>query len=52
MPRVFAWIAEIRSPENPEKAYMVPIRLWSDTEFGMITAVANELRLDGVDHGA
>jgi hypothetical protein len=52
MPRVFAWIAEIRSPENLEKAYMVPIRLWSDTEFGMITAVANELRLDGVDHGA
>lgn len=50
MPRVFAWIAEIKSRENPERAYLVPIRLWSNTEFGMITAVANELRLDGLDH--
>ena len=52
MPTIFAWIAEIRSPENPERAYLVPIRLWSNTEFGMITAVASELRLDGVDHEA
>ncbi len=50
MPRVFAWIAEIKSRDNPERAYLVPIRLWSNTEFGMITAVATELRLDGVDH--
>ncbi len=49
MPRVFAWIAELRSPLNPNKPYLVPIRLWSNTEFGMITAVASELRLDGVD---
>jgi hypothetical protein len=50
MPKVFAWIAEIKSPENPDRAYLVPIRLWSNTEFGMITAVAHELRLDGRDH--
>ena len=50
MPKVFAWIAEIRSPENPDRAYLVPIRLWSNTEFGTITAVANRLRLDGRDH--
>ena len=49
MPRVFAWIAELRSPSNPDKPYLVPIRMWSNTEFGMITAVATELRLDGVD---
>ncbi len=49
MPRVFAWIAEVRSLQNPDKPYLVPIRFWSNTEFGMITAVASELRLDGVD---
>ena len=49
MPRVFAWIAELRSTTNPDKPYLVPIRLWSNTEFGMITAVATEVRLDGID---
>ena len=49
MPTVFAWIAEIKSPENPKRAYLVPIRLWANTEFGMISAVASEFRLDGVD---
>lgn len=50
MPRVFAWIAEIKSKANPDRSYLVPIRLWSNTEFGMITAVASSLKLDGVDH--
>ena len=49
MPTVFAWIAEIRSSENPKRVYLIPIRFWANTEFGMITAVASELRLDGID---
>jgi hypothetical protein len=47
MPKVFGWIAEFRSAENPDNGYLVPVRMWSDTEFGMITAVATELRVDG-----
>lgn len=47
MPKVFSWIATLPSPDDPAKRYLVPIRLWSNTEFGLITAVATELRIDG-----
>lgn len=53
LPAVFAWIAEFPSAEDSERHYLVPIRLWSNTEFGVITAVATDLRVDGkpVEHG-
>ena len=50
MPQVFAWIAELKSPADPDRKYLVPIRLWANTELGFITAVASDIRLDGIDH--
>jgi hypothetical protein len=47
MPRIFGWIAEMRSRTDPARVYLVPIRLWTNTEFGAITAVANHVHLDG-----
>jgi hypothetical protein len=51
MPKVFGWIAEVPSPDDPSRRYMIPLRLWSNTEFGVITAVATELRIDGKSVG-
>ena len=47
MPKIFGWIAELRSSSDPDRVYLLPIRLWTNTEFGMITAVADQVRLDG-----
>lgn len=49
VPRIYAWIAALPSRTNPDRPFMVPLRLWSETEYGLIVAVANTVKLDGVD---
>ncbi len=47
MPKISAWVASVASPTDPNRRYMIPLRLWSETEFGLITVVASDVRIDG-----
>jgi hypothetical protein len=47
MPKIYAWVASMPSSNDPGRRYLVPIRLWAETEFGIISAVASQLRVDG-----
>ncbi len=47
MPRIFGWIASVPSTIDPSRKYMIPLRLWSETEFGLITVVASQVKIDG-----
>lgn len=51
MPKIYAWVASFQSTTDPNRHYMVPLRLWADTDFGLITAVAQRIKLDGADQG-
>lgn len=47
MPKISAWVASVPSTIDPSRRYMIPLRLWSETEFGLITVVASDVRIDG-----
>lgn len=47
LPQMFAWIASVPSRTDPSKTYLVPLRLWATTDFGIAAAVASKVRLDG-----
>ena len=51
LPKIYAWVAAFQSKTDPTRHYMVPVRLWAESDFGVIVAVMDELKLDGVEIG-
>ena len=51
LPKIYAWVASFQSKSDPTRRYMVPVRLWAESEFGIIVAVMDELKIDGVEIG-
>jgi len=47
MPRMYAWVVAVQSNSDPNRHYAVPIRLWAETEYGVVAAVASKAKLDG-----
>src|SRR5262249_38633870 len=45
-PTINAWIATFPSA-IPGRNYVVPLRLWVDSSFGVISVVATSLKIDG-----
>jgi len=45
-PKINAWIATFPSA-LPGRTYVVPLRVWADTEYGTVAAVATSLKVDG-----
>jgi hypothetical protein len=45
-PTINAWIATFPSA-LPGRSYVVPLRLWVDSSFGVISVVATSLKIDG-----
>lgn len=46
-PKLYAWVVATKSSSNPDRTFMVPIRVWAETEFGIVVAVASQVKLDG-----
>jgi hypothetical protein len=46
-PDIFAWVVALDSTVDHGRKYMVPVRVWAQTEYGIIAAVASQLKLDG-----
>ena len=47
LPDIFAWIAELASPAERTRHYLVPLRVWTATDFGTVEALASRANLDG-----
>ncbi len=47
MPKMYAWVVSVPSSTDPNRRYMVPIRIWAETEYGIVAAVASQAKLDG-----
>ncbi len=45
-PPIHMWVAMIQG--NGGRSFIVPLRVWADTEYGTIAAVVNKLVVDGV----
>lgn len=45
-PKIYAWIASFPSAVTG-RAYAVPLRVWANTSYGTIAAVATALKVDG-----
>jgi hypothetical protein len=45
-PKINVWIAVFPSA-LPGRSYVVPLRVWADTQYGVVAAVANSLKIDG-----
>lgn len=51
MPRMSAWVAPVQSEVDPSRFYMLPLRLWADSDVGLVVAVASKVKLDGTEFG-
>lgn len=49
VPDVFLWVATVQSPTDRDQNYVLPLRLWAETDFGVIVALLTGARLDGVE---
>jgi len=46
-PDIFAWVVSLGSTVDSSRRYMVPVRIWAQTDFGVVAAVASQVKLDG-----
>jgi hypothetical protein len=46
-PKMFAWVIEAKSSSDPTRTFMVPIRVWAETDYGVVVALASQAKLDG-----
>ena len=46
-PKMYAWVVPTRSSVDPNRYYMVPIRVWAETDYGIVVALASQAKLDG-----
>ena len=47
LPEMFAWVTPVRSQQDPSRQYMLPLRVWAETEYGMVVALASAVKVDG-----
>ena len=46
-PKMYAWVIPAKSSADPNRYYMVPVRVWAETEYGIVVALASQVKLDG-----
>jgi hypothetical protein len=47
LPEMFAWVTPVRSRTDPSRQYMLPLRVWAETEYGIVVALASSAKVDG-----
>lgn len=52
LPQMFAWVTAVHSRQDPSRQYMLPLRVWAETEYGIVVALASSAKVDGVALGA
>lgn len=47
LPPMFAWVTPVRSTLDPSRQFMLPLRVWAETEYGIVVALASSAKVDG-----
>ena len=47
VPDMFAWVTPVRSRLDSGRQYMLPLRIWVETEYGIVVALASSAKVDG-----
>lgn len=47
LPEMFAWVTPVRSRLDPSRQFMLPLRVWAETEYGIVVALASSAKVDG-----
>ena len=39
---------------DPKRTYLLPVRVWAETDYGIVVALASQVKLDGqaLNHGS
>ena len=53
-PKMYAWVVAAKSSADPKRTYLIPVRVWAETDYGIVVALASQVRLDGqsLSHGS
>ena len=51
LPDIFAWVTPIQSRTDPTRQHMLPLRVWAETEYGIVVALASSVKVDGEELG-
>ena len=46
-PKMFAWVVPVQASNDASRHYTIPVRLWAETDYGIVAAVASQVKLDG-----
>jgi hypothetical protein len=46
-PKMYAWVISAGSSADPSRHYMIPVRVWAETDYGIVVALASQARVDG-----
>ena len=44
---VYDKIVRLKGAADPSRTFMVPIRVWAETDYGVVVALASQVKLDG-----
>ncbi len=47
LPDIFAWVTPVRSRLDPSRQFILPLRVWAETEYGIVVALASSAKVDG-----
>lgn len=47
LPNMYTWVTPVRSRMDPSRQYMLPLRVWAETEYGIVVALASSVKVDG-----
>lgn len=46
-PKMYAWVVAAKSSADPKRIYQLPVRVWAETDYGIVVALASQVKLDG-----
>ncbi len=54
LPKMYAWVVAAKSSADPKRTYLLPVRVWAETDYGIVVALASQVKLDGqaLNHGS
>jgi len=53
-PKMYAWVVAAKSSADPKRTFQLPVRVWAETDYGIVVALASQVKLDGqtLAHGS
>ena len=48
-PKIYAWVVPVQSTADPGRHYLLPLRVWTESAYGIVVALASQVKLDGAN---